>query len=440
MNIIKYKALQSTLTKFTLSLLLFTTFSGTLRKWVFVDNSAVGNIILFMQIVCPFVFVLLLGKIQNPFKRPIFIWYSFLLILLAFNPMNLTYFHGILGLLLHLGFWVIMGFYIYNPDLFKVEVLIKAGIVLAIIEIVLGYIQYFLSPLHFLNRYADMKQITGGIATVGDGVRVTGTFSYLGGYYSFMMFYSFLIWALLRRNYNGLLLLVLIIGGLVASFMSGSRSVVFTYIVFSLLMFIQEGRSTTLVRRLVLQALGIGIIAISVSFFLGDRFGVEEKVGISYSNFSGRVQSTRSSGEEESRILEPIKETIFFRGDYPLLGIGLGSTYQGALALFGTSAYLTNYGYYEEEWERIVLEGGFVLFFFKIFLFAFLYRHLVIPKFSKVVLLIYIFIFVPLVFNVYNVVFLFIGIMLLDKSYRLEKSAVSNAERSVTNSSVSSLV
>ena len=400
----------------TIVLLIFTVASGVLRKWVFNNSNFIGSIILFIQLILPYLYFVMLRKMQHPFKYSIYIWYTLLILFLALNPMNLTIFHGILGILLHMGFWLLIGLYFKNQSLYGFKLFIKISIVVSIVEIVLGFIQYSLPPTHILNTYADMEKLKE-VATVGGSVRITGTFSYLGGYYSFMLFYNFLIWAMLRMRYNALLLILMICAGFGAAFMTGSRSTVYTYVFLLIVMLITEGRNGKVISKILGQLVVAIFLVITVNYFLGDRFQIGDRFNLAWNNFSSRMTTGRETGEEKWRIISPIEEVIDFTGEYPIAGVGLGATYQGATAVFGTSKYLYEYGYYEEEGERIILEGGYALFLFRILLFVFLYRRLHIPPLAKASILLYSFMYVPIIFNVYSAVFLFLGLIILDKTY-----------------------
>ncbi|MGL1423646.1 hypothetical protein ACSTJ1_00460, partial [Vibrio parahaemolyticus] len=89
------------------------------------------------------------------------------------------------------------------------------------------------------------------------------------------------------------------------------------------------------------------------------------------------------------------------KGNYPIFGVGLGSTYQGAIKLFGTSPFIIEYGFYESEVIRIVLEGGFILLFTRIFVIIYVIRQLLIPVTGKIVITIILLFFFPTIFNIY---------------------------------------
>ncbi|HMI68088.1 MAG TPA: hypothetical protein VK517_18725, partial [Cyclobacteriaceae bacterium] len=124
-------------------------------------------------------------------------------------------------------------------------------------------------------------------------------------------------------------------------------------------------------------------------------------------------------GELEARIVGSLVEVLEFQGEYPVYGIGLGSTYQGAISLFGASDYLKEYGYYESEGGRIVLEGGFILFFLRVILFIVMIRYSYVPPLGKIFLFI-LFINSMIVFNTYLSVFFILGMIFVDRAYYLK--------------------
>lgn len=403
--------------------LTFSVFGGALRKWI-ISANVIGNIVVLIQLVLPFFFTffLLNERIASPFgKFKVLSFYLFLLILLLLNPMNQTILHGILGFLLHIGFWFLMFFYCANKKYFQLDTLIPACLVFCIIQLILGVIQYNLPTTHFLNQYADNDRVTS-IATIGDRVRITGTFSYLGGLSSFLVFQIFLLWTALRKHVYPRLSLVILLSGFILAIMSGSRSTVLLYIIFFGLMLSSEYLRSKLIRQVSLQVpILVGLILIGF-VYVGSGIDPVQKASLAWDNFNGRVKQNRASGEEQQRVIDPILKTIYFRGDYPLVGVGLGATYQGATALFGTSKYVTEYGYVEEEWERVVLEGGFTLFLFRIFLFIALFQNLSIPAFPRAIILLVTFIFIPIIIHTYNAFFLALGLIFLDQSYDQPKN------------------
>ncbi|HWA35037.1 MAG TPA: hypothetical protein VG737_12940, partial [Cyclobacteriaceae bacterium] len=147
--------------------------------------------------------------------------------------------------------------------------------------------------------------------------------------------------------------------------------------------------------------------------------GLIDSFDAAYQNFSDRVRWGQRSGETDLRLGIYYDEIFNFHGKYPIYGIGLGSTYQGANSLFGESMYAKEYGGYEFELGRIILEGGFILFFLRFALLYVLLRDSVIPIPGKILVFLA-FVNNPIVFNTYSGVFLLFGILIVDRAYFLK--------------------
>ncbi len=408
-------------------------FSGAIRKW-FVESSALANGVLLLQMVIPFLlFALRSPKTQSPFvKFPILRIYFFYLIFHIVYPMQATIFHGMLGVLIYGPFWIGLFYYLSNREQFFTPKLIPFFLVFTAVEIVLGFIQYQLPTDHFLNKYAT--EAVQNIAVVGDSVRITGTFSYISGFGAFMIFYPLLIWALIRLNYSLWFVSIAIGLGLVAAFMTGSRATVLVFvgfmgvIMYSLYSIRDIG---SIVGRLLIPV----ILGVTIVMNIGDN-PVKTRINKSYENFMQRFERGIETGEQNRRILW---DFTYFRDldRFPNLitGIGLGSTYQGAIILFGPSRYARGFGYVEGEFPKIILEGGLVYFFLKLILatiatFHFSFRQPVLRLlvwFSMVYL-------IPIVFNVHNAAFLLMGLILIDNIFWRQAQPTADADPDPTES------
>src|SRR5687768_3477527 len=112
------RLLSKKITVLCILIFLYSTFSGSIRKWGGASG-LINNIVFGIQLLLPFLFLLLRRPgYRSPFNK-LLLFYSLILFLLALNPMNLTIFHGLFGLLIHLGFWVCCFFYIRNRELFN---------------------------------------------------------------------------------------------------------------------------------------------------------------------------------------------------------------------------------------------------------------------------------------------------------------------------------
>lgn len=328
----------------------------------------------------------------------------------------MTIFHGLIGFVLHFGFWFSLAFYFINRVKINLKPLLPIFLCGILVQIIIAFIQYELPPDHFFNSYANIKELGGnGVALVGNRVRVTGTFSYLGGFTGFLTFLVFFVWYLFLINFNRYFVILIFFFALVLTFMSGSRLAYFQFLIVTFSFLYSSLNSKDLFR--ILQ----GVILILLFFIFVQlyfkEFDLIDTIEQSFSNFNTRVDENKSTGEQNQRILWDFQDLFYFRGKHPYFGVGLGSTYQGTTSYFGISDYVKDYGYYENELARIVLEGGFVLLLFRFLLFYWIFSLLKINKLTKFLLFVFFFYGSSIVFNIYNNIFLSLGIILLDNSY-----------------------
>lgn len=401
---------------------LFTIISGMLRKWVFTSYS-VGNIIFFFQLLVPYLFFFNESfKLNKIFSNKVLGFFIIYIVAGAFNPLQKTLFHGPIGILLHFCFWFLIYYYIENRDFFDVRLLVFPFIVVAFSEIVLGFIQYGLPQRHFLNRYAAEQNVGNIIASVGDAVRITGTFSYISGFSSYLLFHALFVWGLIIYEYRPAITISLMIGGLIACFMNGSRGATYVYLIIQIYFLVFEARKTNISRFI--SRLIIPLILVYMVVLARGELGLETQVSTAYDNFQTRRTNLAEAGEEKNRIFWDYYALRDFKGAYPFFGIGIGATYQGALVLWGASEALQQYGYIESEMERYVVEGGFVLLVIRLILTIFFCYRLVIPWKAKFLIGALTFI-APVTFNIFNIIFFATGIIFLDQMYY--RSSISKA-------------
>ena len=400
--------------KIFLIIYFFTVLSGAFRKWIISDKQ-IGNVILFLQILVPFTFIFIRNGMKNwQNGKSQFILLIFVLLIGVLNPLNLTINHGILGILLHGSFFFMIFFYINNRQYFQFEKIAGILFISGLLQLVLSFFQYSQPAGAFINTYADVDAV-GGVALVGNSIRVTGTFSYISGFTGFLFFNSLFIWALIRYNYKSIYILLLLLFGITACFMSGARAATYTYfIILALIAFTEP----ILFSKSIVDFKSFIPILIIIIIVIG--FGSEKIVDLvsnSFTRFIERRAFGIESGEESNRIFGDFYELFTFRGNFPIMGVGLGSTYQGATKLFGTSEYVLEYGFFESELVRIVLEGGFLLLITRTIILIYLLRKLFIPTVGKIIIFILLLFFFPYVFNLYNAVFAALGIMWVDYFY-----------------------
>lgn len=399
---------------------LYTTFHGALRKWVFAGVGGVNDILFAFQLIMPFIVVTFMKREKSLFSYQPLVLFALLLIMQALNPMNATIFHGIFGFILHFGFWLIMITYLNERDAFPIKSLMTVFLVVCIAETLLTFVQFSLPSSHFINRYESSDDVTG--FDDEGGVRVIGTFSYIAGYGSLLFFTGLFLWALMTEAKKPIPIILALVGlSIVSGFMNGSRSIMLPLVLCIAFGFINYGTFATKIKV-------IGVIAtFAVLIIMGNVGKQMAVVERAYNGFAFRVTSGQKSGEASSRTTGTFVEAFDFSGKYPLFGIGLGATYQGATNKWGRSPELVEYGYTEEEPERVVVEGGYLLLFTRMGLFIFLATQLRIPWIFSAPILFYIFFFTLFIFNAYQTAYVFFGLALLDKVYG-EKKALKEAE------------
>ena len=403
-------------TKIYLYIFLFTIFSGALRKWLF-NSAAVGNAIFGLQLALLFTYVFFDKEaIRTVFKNPLIKLYFGYLIFSAVNPLNATIYHGFFGILLHFGFWFIGFYYIENREKFDFKLIIRILIIVCFAELILATVQYGLPSDNFLNRYSD-KNYTD-IAKVGDSVRVTGSFSFIAGFTSYLLFHAYFVWVLIKIKYDARVTIALLMFGFVGAFMSGSRGGGYIYFLLAgyMLVFVAKGG--------IIKSILTGVVFPVALFFtfslITGTSNFQTKIIKAYDNYVGRATTLREQGEESGRISGEYVNLLNFRGENPLFGIGLGSAYQGAIVLFGTSDAYKKYGFIESESEKVVLEGGFILYALKIFLIIAFCKRLAVDTLSKFLIGALLYLSPPL-YNVFNSMFAFLGIAMVDNFYYREK-------------------
>lgn len=404
-----------------LYLFLFTTLSGAIRKWG-VSSAIVSNAILGVQLMIPLSFVFFKNAFHFDYSQRntfiVILTYIFVLLLLAANPLGATLGHGLLGIIVHLGFWLPMFIYVKDPDAFKLEKLIPILIILCFAQVILGSIQAQLPYDAWLNRYAVTEGEGFADALVGDSVRVSGTFSYISGYGSFMLFYTLLACVLIKIRYQPFILIPFIALGYYGCLISGSRGTTYSYLII-IGIFILTSVNIKANAKLIGGALMVILVGGFFNFILQDPLHIYEKFTTSANNFEER--ETGASENTNQRIFSAIDELIYLEFEHDMIGVGLGSTYQGANALFGYNRNLAGQGF-ETEFKRIVLEGGYVLLLLRFIMYFYLLQLLrgnFIFKLSVFVLSMFVF---TIIYNTYNTFYFMIGMILIDRVFRLEST------------------
>jgi len=385
--------------------LVYTVLAGALRKWGLLGGPF-SNALLLGHIVMPWIFYFAAPGSKKRYA-PVLLLFGAVLALMAFNPLNQSIYHGAFGMLLHLGFWLFAFHYLENRRLYDWGNLFGLLLLLFAIEIVLGIFQYSLPRTHFINRYAS--ETATSIAYVGERARVTGTFSYVAGFTSWLVFVNLWIWSLALQKRSLRLVVLLTALTVFASLISGARSALAFTVLFGGFMF--WGVLKQLSFPKVFATLLLGVLAVAGAY--QKSAFVQE----AWSNFLSRIDDGIRDEEFGRRTYGVVTEIVDYRGDYPVLGTGLGATYQGARIIWGESYFVKRYGGFEEEPERIVLEGGYLLFVLRTLLLIYFLHQLRIPVLQKIMFGAIIIFFTHSIFNVYNLVFVPLALSILESGY-----------------------
>lgn len=243
----------------------------------------------------------------------------------------------------------------------------------------LGVLQFFAPSSSILNTYARSSE-DAYVATFGSStfVRVTGTFSFITGYTSYLLVMAILILALLgagRWKLRGQWLLFAALGvTLLGMLMTGSRGPVLMLILISplywwLTVIREKGGGATFGRLI----LALSLVAVFLS-----NFG-QTALDAFYGRALGR-------SDVPSRITYPLISPFLLMPEAGLLGFGIGATHQTAATLVPN---MVPYSWLrgllvEAESGRIMLELGplgFLLFYFlRLYLTVFSFRQIMVLR------------------------------------------------------------
>jgi hypothetical protein len=254
---------------------------GALRKWFF---PGFANVLYFLKdfvlIAAYFQFFFLENihpKIPRELRNvvPLFIMVVAFISLQALNPALGSPIAGLMGMR---NYFIYAPLVLLMPHVFRTEKelfdYLRFFVLLMIPVGILGFFQYVSPPTSFLNRYVGEAEAGSNVVRFGEGrARITGTFSYIGGYAAHLTLMFVLLIPLLLSTPRGTRtreLLLLALGLTLANMMmTGSRGPVFGSVMFTVLFFgiliihfpIDFAKYTP---RLAMLGL-VGIIAISQS-------------------------------------------------------------------------------------------------------------------------------------------------------------------------------
>lgn len=337
---------------------------GALRKWVMPSQSLVlfllkdvvlaGSFALFALTHSPF-------QLPRPMKKtwlPLLLGlYIYVVLLQAFNFTQPNLMVRVLGLKAHLAYLPLL---VLLPALLAClrrwtpeQLLLGYMGGVAAPVMLLGIYQFSQPPTAWINQYVAE---TESIASASGRPRITGTFSYIAGMTSFMLFnillgFGVTVGGLMgerrRMTWFGAGFLTL---SLIVMPMSGSRSPLYFSVLLiagvSVLLLRRRGGGTALLGGLALVAGGMLLVTTQTNLDEG------------WTALQERIETTSDEERRVEGILEGPFEGIRQAG---LLGYGVGSLHQAAPRLVPGSYSASDWvpvGYVENGVMRIIYELG----------------------------------------------------------------------------------
>lgn len=225
-------------------------------------------------------------------------------------------------------------------------------LILALVPLLLGIIQFWSPADSGLNRYAAEDELAPGVAVFGSTAkpRIIGTFAYITGYttYLTLIFLMGVSWVIFERRKGAPWWLYGVLALALANLvMTGSRGPFLilgaSAVVLFALAWLARGRP---VRRVVSTAcVSLPILCLVVAGLFPEAVTA----------FAERVEGTEDLG---GRLVGTIANPVWALSAAGVAGYGVGNTHQARVFLTSGEISDTLPPPAEGEWERIILEIG----------------------------------------------------------------------------------
>ncbi len=342
-------------------------FEGALRKWVLPQASEmlyflkdivlIGAYFNFYALSAPKEPLPNQGKIINLGIFLVIGWCVFQ----AFNPSLGSPVVGIFGLRGYLIYipliWMIPYLLETEDELYK---FLRSHLLLTIPVGLIGIVQFFSPPDSFINAYANDEAISKA-TFVGavTAVRITGTFSYLNNYalYLIVCFGLMVVMLSVKQSRKWQIAsLVELFLVCINSFMTGSRTTIFSEVLFLLGYLLAKGLTKPGGALRLMNKLIVPVLVISMAGFIWFRPAID-----------AFLERTTSNQDVSGRIVFSLTEPLNFVHLKQLDGYGTGATHQGTPTLrqvLNLPAGEVIRVPHEAEMGRIALELGPIGFLF----------------------------------------------------------------------------
>jgi hypothetical protein len=339
---------------------------GAIRKWIFPQASDLVYFLKDLVLLGAYLRYFVMESSSRSASRKfselkVLLWIVLAIIVLqVFNGRLNSTAVGLFGFKAYL-WYVPLCFMLQDlfPSIEKLQNFLKWYLALAIPICLLGILQYFSPPDSFLNTYVKGDEIQSTAMLVSERgesrVRITGTFSYISGYTTYLFVCLSLLLPLLvsglKRMWFWLLLgaLILVIGN---TFMTGSRSpvVMGSVIIIGFLILGQGGKNRS--GRAIFVPLALTLtVSMVVSVFWFD-----EAIGLFWE------RATNSEDTNERLYLAYAEPFLYLsEKDFEIQGYGTGATHPGGIGVrsrLNESAPTVEAPPAEGEPVRVLLELG----------------------------------------------------------------------------------
>jgi hypothetical protein len=342
-----------------LAAMILAVFEGAIRKWVLPDFGQAVYLAKDMLLVGAYAGfwaprVLRRRRLLDPHPANVaLVLLGVIALLELLNPLLPNLSVGLFGLKAYLVYVPLM--YMVPAVFPDAQVLRRFWtwyLLLALIPMTLGLIQFTEPAGSILNRYAWEDELRPGVATFGASsqVRITGTFSYITGYTTYLLLIILMGLALVafqpKRKLSKAAYGILGVA-VVNLLMTGSRGPVLIIGATVPMLLVLAFRRTGTER---VRAVGALCVAVSLSAIIAVKAFPEAS-----SAFVARVET---STDLVDRVVGIVREPVLAGVSAGVAGYGVGVTHQARAFLTEGWAGGMSPPDAEGEWERIILEVG----------------------------------------------------------------------------------
>lgn len=351
--------------------MVFMVFEGAFRKWIFPSQQALIYFIKDGLVLLALVAFLSSRDRQfyPPSYPPIFnallVIGALFFVLQIFNPNSPSPIVGVIGFKNYTLYILLL---YMTPFLFTtaddLEAKLRKYMIIMMPVCLLGLLQYASPQNSFINVYVQHDEsATMHIATFGGAdnrVRASGTFSFPGGFVTFLiaMYHLALAFVLsgVSKSKSARVSQVFLVVVSLAILTTGSRTAFASTFLATPIVLLVCGAAGVKIGRLAAR-LGIGICLVGIAILtIGDE---------ALDSFLFRAQNADSN---VSRSFSVFTEWYGAAGQAPFLGVGIGANNPAAAAIMGARNYFDYWwlqgNFFEGEAARTTVEVGLIGFFF----------------------------------------------------------------------------